>query len=57
MSYQRVSNQPTKDQERSVKLTTLKHRYHKPYQNDWGKATAYARSKIWAMWHMEKEKL
>ena len=53
----KVNNQPTKDQEKSVRLTTLKHGYHKPYQNDWKEASVRARAKIFLMWHFEREKV
>lgn len=43
------ANVPTKEQEKSVKLTTLKHGYHKPYAADWGKATTAAKIKLMTM--------
>lgn len=48
-------NIPAKDHVDNVGITTLKHRYHKPYQDDWRQATAYARAKIWHKWHSKKE--
>lgn len=56
MAYKRISNQPSKDQERSIRIGTLKHKYHKPYQADWRQATAYARATKWQMWNMERER-
>lgn len=52
----RGRNVPSKEQLDNVRMITLKHRYHKPYQTDWRQATAYARAKSWQLWHMEKEK-
>ena len=51
----KTRNIPSRAHTDNVGVVTLKHGYHKPYQNDWRQATAKARMKIWELWHAEKE--